>query len=319
MDYKLNRKEFFNILQKITMNCKHEDFFNIPFQQVKKFQSILDIIDLDTYNLNYIQNRFLYIINKNTYIKEINHILFCTFDTRSNVNIIENNCENTVFEYEVKKRNSYLTKPINEDERKKFTENTNEKDCIKGMIEPSILNSVVLYMLNNQLFSDKTLIVFSLKDNDGDWQSIDVLEYLQKYIEKDFNNLKSVIQLDFCSEYKGKPKKKFTGKVECALRRYPTIESFMEKSTHLYDNKEKLHYDYYLNRNIELLYDNNFALHRDLVNYFDIPILIKSRMFIFTDIKPTNKFSTFFIEKSFLVEWDTIESYINILINLTHY
>ena len=44
-------------------------------------------------------------------------------------------------------------------------ENTNEKDCIKGMMNPGLLNAVVIYMLQHKMFDSKNLIIFSLKSN----------------------------------------------------------------------------------------------------------------------------------------------------------
>lgn len=320
MEHFLNRKEFFNILQKITKQCNKNDYYNKYFEDIPKFKELLEMIDLDSYDFNYIQNRFISIKSKTVELKDINQIILCSFDTAHNVFINEDEkCENIVYEYQVKKRNSYLTKPINEEERKNFTENINEKDCIKGKMDSSILNSILIYMLNHYLIGKNSLILFTLKNHDNKWQSIDVLEYLQKYIDKDYNRIKSIIDLDFCSQPKGMPKKDYTGKIEVALNRYPTIKDFVEKNTKLEKFKNEYNYDYTINRDLKLIYDRDFSPYKEITNYFNIPILIKSKLFIFTDKEPTNKFSTFFLEKPFLTEWSSVEKFINILINLTNF
>lgn len=310
---KINRNEFFNILQQLNKPCTYFNIKDKYVDEVEKFNNMLDFINLNEYNLDYIQNRFFAIKNRFTDLNQIERIIICPFDTK--ILKIEP-CENTVYNYEVKKRNSYLTKPINKNERNNFTENTNEKDCIKGMMNPGLLNAVVIYMLQHKMFDSKNLIIFSLKSNDTQWHSDDILEYLQNNIYQFDNHIKMIIDMRFCSNAKGKPQKDFTGRLNFRTEWNENAIPYISKITRLEDEtfKEKMNYTIKVDHNIK---KNNpvtdFALYQRIINYFNINLLFQPRLFIFYDKSPSNKFSTSFLEKEFLCEWDSIEKYINIL------
>ena len=314
MEHNLNRKFFFNLLKKLNLPCTIYDYKNIYFEYIPKFNALIKEIDLDAYSLDYIQNRFIIIKQKSIPLEEITQIIFCPFDTKHNVQPTK--CEKVVYEYDTKARNSYLTKPRKDNDRKTFETSTKQKDCIKGCMEPGLLNAIAVYMLNNSLISPTTMIVFGLKNYDSKWTSIDVLEYLQKHnLQKNCCKLKSIIDMDFTSSPKGLPNKDFTGRIEIGTKRIPTLMDYINSITQIEKEevKEDLNYTLKVNRNLMLLYDQDFQYHKELSNYYNIDILSKFRLNVFTDVPPTNKFSTFFMEKPFLVEWDSINKYINLL------
>lgn len=311
---KINRKEIFNILQKINISCTTPEIINKQFNEIKKLDSVLELIDLNEYSFDYITNRFIAIKNKNINLTQIKKIIICPFDTKT-INIKK--CENIIYDYTEKPRNSYLTKPIKEEDRKKFTEKTNEKDCIKGNMNPAILNSIIIYMLNHSMISKETLIIFSLKTTTK-WDTDDILEYLQNNIYKFNNSLDHLIDLTFCADVKGKPRKDFSSKIIFRTDKFDKSIPYIINITRLDDDKFKEDLNYTLKidhgiKNTNLPVVSDFSRYQNIINYFNINLLFQCKLFVFSDKEPSNKFSTFYFDNEFIIEWDSIEKYINIL------
>lgn len=314
MEHNVDRKVFFNILQKLNLSCNINDFKDVYFEHVPKFKALMDQIDLDAYNLDYIQNRFIIVKPRYTPLTEITQLIFCPFNTKHYIR--PEKCEEVIFEYYKKPRNSYLRKPINFSDRVKFETSTNEKDCIKGIMEPGLLNAIIIYMINNLLLGPTTMVVFGLKNYDSVWTSNDVLEYLQNHgLDKSNCKIASVVDIDFSSQEKGLPAKDFTGVIEIGVKKVPSVMKYINDVTQIEEEglRESLNYVIKVNRNLKMLYDRDFLYHKELTNFLDINILSKFRINCFTDIPPSNKFSTFFMDKPFLVEWDSINKFINLL------
>ena len=311
MEHALNRDTFFYILQELNKNCKVQDYKDKYIDNVEKITSLLNLLDLNAYQVDYIQNRFIMIKQKNIPLCYIKQIIFCPFDTRHNVNILPS--IETIYNYKPKKRNSYLTKPINKTDRVDNVED-NEKDCIMGNLEPSILNASIAYMLINHLLSSNTMVVFTLKNYDSKWSSLDVLEYLQNNISGNETLFHSIVDLDFTSNTKGLPSKDYAGKIELAINSITDSFNTINNITNIDDLKDELNYTLTVNHNLKMLYNKDFSYHNELVNYYKFHILMKLRLFIFTNQEPNSKFNNIFLYKPFLTEWDSVEKYINIII-----
>lgn len=314
MEHTINRNYIFNLLKNLNYSCNKDDYFNKAFKGVKKFDNLVTEIDLDCYDVSYVQNRFIAIKNKSVPLNKIRKIIFCPFNTAHNTRLTE--CENTTFYFDTCKRVTYLTKPIDNSQRTEFETSTNYRDCIKGCMESALLDAIILYMLNSLMISNDTLIIYGLKYYDSAWSSLDVLEWLQGYgLNKHNSSFESIIDIDYTSAPKGLPIKDYMGRIEIGVKKLPKIMDHINEITHIEENEmiKNLNYSLKVNRNLQLLYDQDFHFHKDLSNYFDSNILAKFKLDCFTDKLPSNKFSTFFMDYPFLVQWESIEKFINLL------
>lgn len=304
-----DKKYFFNILQNLNKRCIKDDFYDLDFDSVSKFKEFKDMIDLSLYDLTYIQNRMIIVKYKNTPIENISQIIISPFDTDYKDNIKE--CENIVYNYKPLRRNSYLTKPIKEEDRKKFVDEINQSDCIKGSMNPALLNAIVVYMLKQKYFNFSTMIVFPLKFNSGNWQDDDLLEYLQKYLTPN-NDIDSIVLLNLTSNIKGQYIPQGYNQSEVAINMYDTSNEYVNNAnTLLIDDLHKSNIRF----NAKLCKDKlrNITLYDDLIYHMNIKTKIILRLFVFTDKKPTNKFTSFFLNDDFIVEYKEILNFMNLI------
>jgi hypothetical protein len=118
-----------------------------------------------------------------------------------------------------------------------------------------------------------------------------------------------------CAEPKGYPHKDFVGIFvyeylydETALR----YSSFL-KSLDNENFKENINYRIFYNHGISKNQISNFKLYQSIIRNYKINLLFQPKLFIFSDKKPTNKFSTFYLDDNILVEYNSLNYYINIL------
>lgn len=296
--FTINKDKFFTILNDLNKNCRYTNIRDKYYMDIPKFKNILDYIDLNKYTLEYVQNRLITIRPKNLPIQLVRNIIINPIDNKYAIETEE--CDNITYEFPTTERKTYLT-----------TGNTggeNESYCIKGFMNPAILNTILIYMLNTNLIPNDTMVIFSLKANESKFDADDIIEYLQKYHLDKFNrSLMSVINLDYTSLEKGYPRKGYVGKIiiqsdnpsysNYALSKFSIVENF--------DYRSKEGFDIYI-KPMPKVKDN----YKKILQYFNSPLYIEDRLFIFSD-RPINAKYNVLCNSSFLVEWDTIDKYIN--------
>ena len=296
--FTINKDKFFTILNDLNKTCIYRNIRDTYFMDVPKFKNLLDYIDLNKYSLEYMQNRLISIRHKNFPFELIRNLVICPIDTKYSLSNEE--CENISYEFPTEERKSYLT-----------TGNTggeNETYCIKGIMDPSILNSILVYMLNTNLIPLDTMVIFTLKGNASKFDGDDIIEYLQKYNLNKFNrSLTNVINLNYTSLSKGYPRKDYVAKIDIqsvdpsfaniALKKFSRVENFDYKSKEKFDINIKP---------LPKVLDN----YKKILAYFKTPVYIEDRLFIFSDIPINNKYYVI-TNGTFLVEWNTIDKYIN--------
>jgi len=294
----INKDRFFEILTTMNKTCMFRDIKDKYIKDVPKLKEIFEFVDLNKYDLEYCQNRLVAIKDKTTPINFIRNLIICPFDTEFVLQSEE--CENITYEFPSTLRKSYLT-----------TGNTggeNESLCIKGYMNPSILNSILLYMLDTNLIPSDTMVIFSLKANTTKFDADDIIEYLQVKGLNDVNKgIVNVINLNYTSLDKGYPKKDFAGKIviqsddpsfaNYALRKFNIDQNFDKTLINNFETFVKP---------MPKIKDNYLKL----LQYFRIPLYIEDRLFIFTD-KTINMKYHVICNTNFLVEWNTINNYIN--------
>lgn len=300
--FTINKDKFFTILNDLNKTCIYRNVKDQYFMDIPKFKTILDNIDLNYYSLEYVQNRLITVKSKEIPMNLIKNIIICPIDTKYKIENEE--CENINYTFPIKEKKTYLTTNDNN--------NDNEKYCIKGCMNPAILNSILLYMINTNLIPIHTMVIFTLKGNESKFDGDDIIEYLQKYKLNKFNNdLLNIIKLDYTSLEKGYPKKDYIGNISIesdytclsnnALNKFMEIENFDCKRNKDFEIKIK---------SLPKIKDN----YKKLIDYFNASVYIEDRIFIFNDEPINNKYNVL-VYNSFLIEWDTINKYINQLYN----
>ena len=296
--FSINKDKFFTILNDINKTCIYRNIKDKYYMDITKFNNILNYIDMNEYDLQYIQNRLIVIKNKYIPIECIKNIIICPFDTKDA--IINEECENINYNFSIDKKKSYLTEDNNE--------NKNESYCIKGNMNPAILNTVLLYMISTNLLSKETMIIFSLKTEYSKFDNDDIIEYLQKnnlnYMNNSFIN---IINLFYTTLEKGYPKKDYCYKMYINSDKPEFSNEILKKANYIQnlDFKPKDNYDVIINK-FPLIKDG----YRKINEYFKIPNYIEDRLFVFRESPSPIRFDVI-VNNYFLVEWNTIEKYIN--------
>jgi hypothetical protein len=292
--FNINRDKFFNILTDLNKSCKYNDIKDKYFMEVPKFNNLMNYIDLNKYTLDYMQNRLIAIKRKDVPANYIKNLILCPMYTKNRLDPEE--CENITFTFPTEKRNSYLT-DTNKDE-------TNESYCVKGLLNPGILNAILVYMLNTNLISYDTMIIFKITDSNSD-----VIEYLQKNSSLDaFNNeLINIININYTENKSGFYNKGFMGQVFIEGNNPSSVNEIVKKAYEIESFDFKYHDNFeVMHKSLPKLMDGN----RKLLTYFNASVYIDDRLFIFSDKSKSIKFSVL-VEDTFLVEWNTIEKFIN--------
>lgn len=296
--FTINKDKFFTILNDLNKPCVYNDIVDKHYNDVPKIKALLEYVDKDKYTIEYVQNRLITVRTKGMPVNLVENIIICPFDTKGSIPDTE--CQYIDYEFPSTERKSYLT-----------TGNTggeNESYSIKGYMNPAILNSIITYMLNTNLFPIGTMVVFSLKTEATKFDHDDIIEYLQKHNLNQHNkSIRNIIKLDYTSLNKGYPKKNFYSKITIesdspgysnfALKKFEQVNNFN------YDEKEN--HEIYL-KPMPKIKDS----YKKLMDYFNIPLYIEDRLFIFSDTPINFKYNVL-ANNAFLVEWNSIDKYIN--------
>lgn len=299
--FTINKDKLFNILNNINTNCMYKNIKDKSFNDVKKFTRLLDKIDLNRYAVDYIQNRLIVVRPKITPINYFKNLIICPFDNEFAIQNEE--CESITYTFPTKERKSYLA-----------PENTplNESYCIKGFMNPGILNAITIYMLDTGLIPEDTMVVFSVKANFSKRDCDDIIEYLQKYMNAFNNNLQNIIVMDYTMEEKSYPRKDYIGKFN-SEGTLPEFSHHMAKK--LYD-METVEFRRGTNYDVNINRLPNFREHyRKLMDYFRCQTYNECRLFVFSD-KPVSSKYSYLLKGQFMTEWNSVEKYINILTNM---
>lgn len=294
--FAINKDKFFNILTDINKNCVYRNVKDKAFTDITKFNNLMEWVDLNQFSVDYVQNRLIVIRKRSKPFDQFKNLLICPFDTPKPLPTDE--CENISYVFPTEKRKSYLTTSV---------AGTNESYCIKGYMNPGILNAIVLYMVNTNLISDDTMVIFSLKANSIKRDDDDIIEYLQQYLNSINNRFENIINLNYTGLEKGYPRQNYTSKFK--------IESIVPEGSFDLINRiceiESLDYRKTVNFDVDafkppVIKDN----YRKIGVYFKIPNYVESRLFIFAEKKVDVKFSVV-TDNNFLVEWNSVEKFIN--------
>jgi hypothetical protein len=101
---------------------------------------------------------------------------------------------------------------------------------------------------------------------------------------------------------KGYPNRDYTHKV--------IINSADNRFFHKTCNIERIDYRLKKNFDVELRLNDNFNSYKKLLTYFKIPNYAESRLFVFSEKPIINKFHAL-VNNEFLVEWNSVEKFIN--------
>lgn len=295
--FTINKEKFLNILNDVNKSCVYRNVKDKAFSEITKFNNILDYVDLNEYALDYVQNRLIVIRKRHLPFDKFKNLVICPLDTPKP--LPTDSCDSISYTFPTEKKKSYLTTP---------TSGTNESLCIKGFMNPGILNAILIYMLDTKLISDETMIVLSLKANSIKRDDDDIIEYLQKnYLNSMNSNFKNIINFNYTGLEKGYPKQNYTSKFRIEskfpnealinLRKLCEVESI--------DYRKDYNFDVEVYQMPKFL-DN----YRKILMYFNIPNYIESRLFIFAQNKVEAKFSVI-TNNEFLVEWNSVEKFIN--------
>lgn len=299
--FTINKDKFFNILTDINKSCVYKNVKDCYFMEIPKFNNMMNYIDMNEFNVDYVQNRLITIKRKDIDLKFIKNLIICPIDTKGN--LINEQCENISYNFPTVKRNSFLTQQDNE---------INESYCIKGYMTPGILNAILVYMINNGYMNNDTMIIFSLKSNNSRFDGDDIIEYLQKYLKIYQNSITNIINLDYTSLERAFPKKDYCEKI-IVESIYPTYSNeFMKRAL----NIENLNFRKGINFDLDVkplpaVLDN----YRKILQYFQAMNYIDFRLFIFSDKPVIAKYHNL-VDIEYLVEWNSIEKMINHLYDI---
>lgn len=186
--------QIFYIMKNINYRCSHNDYFEMPYNHIKKINGIIDLlVDMDKYIIDYRNNEFLLIYDKDTNLKKVNKIVISNIDT-DDFRTSELNTLRSSYYNEEKRKNSFLNHYIDENKEEEFINKSNLSYGISGYLSNSICNSIIIHLLKNKELNKNTIFIFSLKNIRKSRDIDDIYTFCMS--ELNVRNIKYIINLD---------------------------------------------------------------------------------------------------------------------------